>query len=118
MSQRTPYVPFVESSAPSYRFTLIELLVACEPKPWRRPIRPLTSGPVRQCLQGKHERTRCTAFTLIELLVVIAIIAILAALLLPALAKAKASALKAVCSSNMKQTSPVSYTHLTLPTKA
>jgi prepilin-type N-terminal cleavage/methylation domain-containing protein len=53
--------------------------------------------------RSSAKKTGRGAFTLIELLVVIVIIAILAAMLLPALARAKARAIRTQCLSNLRQ---------------
>ncbi len=50
-----------------------------------------------------HQRLGRAAFTLIELLIVIAIVALLAAILFPVFARARETARKSSCQSNLKQ---------------
>ena len=63
----------------------------------------LTMQTCKKVRRGAIFLSRFLRFTLIELLVVIAIIAILAAMLLPALASARAAGWSANCTSNLKQ---------------
>src|SRR5204862_5509483 len=66
-------------------------------------VAPETTTIVERSELAADRNVRAPGFTLVEMLVVVAVIAILAALLLPALARSRASAQRIKCVSNLHQ---------------